>query len=102
MLFFVSVFRPMGLGKTWTPNEDMALVRSFVHVSHDPSKGADQKGNVFWDRIQSHFSTMVTQTNRTGVALSQRWQGLQSAVSKFTVYYLFPGKIPGTVRLGGE
>ena len=65
----------------------MAVVRSFVHFSHDPTKGTDQKGNVFWDCIQSHFSTMVNQASRTAVALSQRWKGLQTAVSKLIRYH---------------
>jgi hypothetical protein len=76
----------MGREKYWNAEEDMFLARSFVHdVSHDAKTGSDQKGKVFWDRLQVQFRTFVKKSTRTMVALTGRWKRMQSSVAKFSL-----------------
>jgi len=74
--------------------EDMALVRSWLHISEDAVVGRDQKSSKLWQRILDTFHQFlgkVTERNLQG--LQNRWQTISHDVSKFCGHYNKIGRL---------
>jgi hypothetical protein len=75
-------------GKNWSSEEDMFLVRSIVHASHDARSGADQKAKEFWDKVLKQFEMFIPGTQGTTCSIQNRWKKeLQPSISKFVGHF---------------
>ena len=45
--------------KLWTPQEEVALARSYLSISEDVEVGNNQRRKKFWERIHEDFSERV-------------------------------------------
>ncbi|KAL9671217.1 hypothetical protein QQ045_008783 [Rhodiola kirilowii] len=77
-----------GRSKNFTIAEDMLLISAWENVSLDPIKGNNQTQTSYWSRIASYFDEHKTFTSeRTPIALTNRWSSIQKCVSKFQGFY---------------
>ena len=74
-------------GKNWDSSEDMFLVRSVIHVSHDLTVGADQKSKVYWYRVHREFLSFVKDSARTACGIMNRWKAIQASINKFCGFF---------------
>ena len=70
--------------KNYSREEDRALCSAYLNVCKDPSVGANQTIDTYWQRIHdymySHFSFEI---ERTPGSLAKRWEYIQRDVSRF-------------------
>ena len=91
----VGRFKIMARGRSWNQTEDVQLCRAWVHISHDPVVGTDQKADVFWKRVLENFELLmstvseedVVPTTRTQCSIRNRFKTIQSEISKFVGYF---------------
>ena len=65
----------------------MFLARAYVHVSHDPLVGADQKASKFYDRVLQQFISFMPGSQRSVQALGSRWKEMHTACAKFAGHF---------------
>jgi len=78
----------------FSPEEDYFLAKAVSRVSTDPLVGNDQKGPVYWDRVQQAFAAFIDDEAdvkivgqlRTAVSLKNRFQRhISKDVKEFNV-----------------
>lgn len=80
----VEAINPVGRGPNFTESEDLALCSSFLFVSKDPTVGANQSYEEYWDRIVDHFHqspAYVCYRNKT--SLRKHWLDISRQTNKF-------------------
>jgi No apical meristem-associated C-terminal domain len=90
-----NTYRPPNFGM----KEDLMLCHAFVNVSHDPIKGSDQKGDVFWSSVRDKFNELASRDSEVSVSLApprsldslrNRFQRhITKEVQKFNAHYKF-------------
>src|SRR5215472_14939635 len=75
-------------GKNWTGAEDEQLCKSWLAIAQDPIASNEEKSNVFWERVHSHFiGALPSGSERNQVSISNRWGQIQKAVNKFCRFF---------------
>ena len=71
--------------RLWTDEEDGALCKAHVNVATDPVVGAQQKGDVFWQRAQKKMHEVI-ETTAEVADTGQPWphKSVESRLSKTT------------------
>ncbi|XP_038714550.1 uncharacterized protein LOC120008104 isoform X2 [Tripterygium wilfordii] len=72
----------------FTPDEDIALISSWLNTRMNPSVRADQKGQTFWSKVANNFYENVTglSRERTVRSLVRRCVHIQHAMNEFMVF----------------
>ena len=79
-----SAFNARMNAKNFTEEEDIQLVDSWLNVSMDPTRGANQTKNSFWKRIHDNYEeNRNIPSDRTQGSLLNRWSYIQECVNKF-------------------
>ena len=79
--------KKFGRGKTWRDDENIALTRAVGSVGYDSINGSDQKGAVYWEKVQKNFVARGGSAGRSMKALKNRWSTMQTAINLFIGYY---------------
>ncbi|XP_022681835.1 glutathione S-transferase T3-like [Setaria italica] len=70
--------------KNFSEEEDKLLVSSWLNVSIDPVRGANQTRGAFWKRVSDFFhSNKESPSDRSQSSLVHRWSTIQECVNKF-------------------
>jgi hypothetical protein len=73
-------------GKNWSTAEDSSLCSAFLRVSNNSIEGADQSGEVLWNRVWKQFVELCPNHQHRDVnKLSKRWYNcIQPTIGKFS------------------
>ena len=82
--------------RMWTEEEDEALCKAFVNVTTDPIVGNQQKGDVFWQRVQKKMYEVIEHAEVADTTNPWPYKSVESRLSKtigkqttlFNTYYL--------------
>ena len=86
----------MGKGKSYLPEEDVALCRAWIRASENPITGSEQKAETFWRSVYARFcgygpedasKAEGTWNDRNVNALRHHWAQISREVGKFGGIY---------------
>ncbi|XP_035838305.1 glutathione S-transferase T3-like [Helianthus annuus] len=69
--------------ETWTPRQDEALAKGFVHCTLNKKKGNQQKADGFWKKVLNHYNETVGGSNRTHHQVRSKWMTMQTKINTF-------------------
>jgi hypothetical protein len=77
-----------GRGSSYTIQEDLLLVKSWLNVSMDPVVGTNQSMGAFWQRIETFYHEHKEfPTTRNKKSLQGRWTFVNGMVQRFCGHY---------------
>ncbi|KAF5754754.1 putative glutathione transferase transcription factor MYB family [Helianthus annuus] len=73
--------------ETWTPRQEEALAKGFVHCTLNKKKGNQQKADGFWKKVLNHYNETVGGSNRTHHQVRSKWMTMQTKINTFNGLY---------------
>ncbi|XP_035842009.1 uncharacterized protein LOC118488488 [Helianthus annuus] len=73
--------------ETWTPRQEEALAKAFVHCTLNKKKGNQQKADGFWKKVLNHYNETVGGSNRTHYQVRSKWMTMQTKINTFNGLY---------------
>ncbi|XP_056848379.1 glutathione S-transferase T3-like [Raphanus sativus] len=74
--------------RTWTPEDDVVLISSWLNTSKDPIVGNEQKCDAFWKRVAAYYSASRKGSDHRALShCKNRWQKINDHVCKFSGAY---------------
>jgi hypothetical protein len=68
----------------FSPEEDVAICRSFVNVSTDPVAGTDRKSSLFWAKVKTHYEAILENDLGSGGLVQLPIRSRESLKYRFT------------------
>lgn len=78
----------------WSERESTHVARAYISASENPSKGSDQKAELFWQDVHSRFKVLEAQcdehvdTKRNVKSVRNQWSTIHHDCSKFLGFFL--------------
>ncbi|XP_022032950.1 uncharacterized protein LOC110934066 [Helianthus annuus] len=73
--------------ESWSPRQEEALAKAFVHCTLNKRKGNQQKKDGFWKKVLNHFNETVGGSNRTHHQVRSKWMTMQTKLNTFNGLY---------------
>ncbi|GJT01780.1 hypothetical protein Tco_0822949 [Tanacetum coccineum] len=70
----------------WTDGEELLLAETYIQVSEDPKKGADQQRDTFWYKVMDVYNKEAKRLkypNRSKNMITGKWTPMNRDVEKF-------------------
>ena len=74
--------------RPWTSDEEVALIKAFLHISENKKHSNQQKRDMFWRRVITHFSKLPGSTERNMDQMTSKWGDLNRTMSKFNACFI--------------
>ncbi|KAJ0621850.1 putative glutathione transferase transcription factor MYB family [Helianthus annuus] len=73
--------------ESWSPRQEKALAKAFVHCTLNKKKGNQQKKDGFWKKVLNHFNETVGGSNRTHHQVRSKWMTMKTKINTFNGLY---------------
>ncbi|XP_022027118.1 uncharacterized protein LOC110928412 [Helianthus annuus] len=73
--------------ENWTPKQEEALAKAYVHFTLNRKKGNQQKADGFWKQVLNHFNQTVGGSNPTHHQVRSKWLAMQTKLNTFNGLY---------------
>ncbi|KAJ0906781.1 putative glutathione transferase transcription factor MYB family [Helianthus annuus] len=73
--------------ENWTPKQEEALAKAYIHCTLNKKKDNQQKADGFWKQVLNHFNQTVGGSNRTHHQVRSKWLAMQTKLSTFNGLY---------------
>ncbi|KAM0072881.1 putative glutathione transferase [Helianthus debilis subsp. tardiflorus] len=73
--------------ESWSPRQEEALAKAFVHCTLNKKKGNQQKKDGFWKKVLNHFNETVGGSNQTHHQVRSKWMTMQTKINTFNGLY---------------
>ncbi|KAM0069932.1 putative glutathione transferase transcription factor MYB-HB-like family [Helianthus debilis subsp. tardiflorus] len=73
--------------ESWTPKQEEALSKAYVHCTLNKKKGNQQKADGFWKQVLNHFNQTAGGSNRTHHQVRSKWLAIQTKLNTFNGLY---------------
>ena len=70
-------------GKSFTPEQDEAICKSYLSITEDPIVGSSQPRSQFWSRVLQEYKAKTNDESRSEISIRSRWQIIQKYCNKF-------------------
>ncbi|XP_021972073.1 uncharacterized protein LOC110867257 [Helianthus annuus] len=74
---------PSSVRRNWTTEEEVALVKAYLHTSENKKYASEQRKEMFWRRVMLHFSKLPGSTERKMDQMTLKWRDLNGKIIKF-------------------
>ncbi|KAM0039926.1 putative transcription factor MYB family [Helianthus debilis subsp. tardiflorus] len=73
--------------ENWTPKQEEALAKAYVHCTLNKKKRNQQKAGGFWKKTLNHFNQTVGESRRTHHQVRSKWLAMQTKLNTFNGLY---------------